>query len=186
MKSRSGFTIVELLIVIVVIAILATISIVAYNGIKTRAENNKTIAAATAYYKAMKLYEVDKGEVPHFYDLCLGENYPWDFTGNSSGANQCFYASMSYYKVNATFNTMLRDYTGGNLPEPSMQTAGTSTAWGRGITYAAQSVGGNFILLVALKSISTCPTISGQSQAGPPYNYGDDKVCVYSVGKRLR
>lgn len=31
--SRSGFTIVELLIVIVVIAILAAISIVAYNGI---------------------------------------------------------------------------------------------------------------------------------------------------------
>jgi general secretion pathway protein G len=36
-KSASGFTIVELLIVIVVIAILATISTVAYNGIQERA-----------------------------------------------------------------------------------------------------------------------------------------------------
>lgn len=34
-KGRYGFTIVELLVVIVVIAILAAISIVAYNGIKT-------------------------------------------------------------------------------------------------------------------------------------------------------
>lgn len=38
-KSISGFTIVELLIVIVVIAILAAISVVAYNGIQTRARD---------------------------------------------------------------------------------------------------------------------------------------------------
>lgn len=38
-RARSGFTIVELLIVIVVIGILATLVIVAYNGIRTRAED---------------------------------------------------------------------------------------------------------------------------------------------------
>ena len=36
--SKQGFTIVELLIVIVVIAILAAITIVAYNGIQNRAK----------------------------------------------------------------------------------------------------------------------------------------------------
>lgn len=40
-QKQSGFTIVELLIVVVVIAILAAITIVAYNGIQTRATESK-------------------------------------------------------------------------------------------------------------------------------------------------
>ena len=57
-KQQSGFTIVELLIVIVVIAILAAISIVAYTGVQNKAKssalaadfanNNKVIKAAMA------------------------------------------------------------------------------------------------------------------------------------------
>lgn len=39
MKNTNGFTIVELLIVVVVIAILAAITIVSYNGITTQANN---------------------------------------------------------------------------------------------------------------------------------------------------
>ncbi|MBC7512702.1 prepilin-type N-terminal cleavage/methylation domain-containing protein [Candidatus Saccharibacteria bacterium] len=38
MNTLKGFTIVELLIAIVVIAILAAISIVAYNGVQQRAK----------------------------------------------------------------------------------------------------------------------------------------------------
>ena len=37
---QTGFTIVELLIVIVVIAILATISVVAYTGVQVRARDS--------------------------------------------------------------------------------------------------------------------------------------------------
>ena len=39
-KHQAGFTIVELLIVVVVIAILAAITIVAYNGIQNRANDS--------------------------------------------------------------------------------------------------------------------------------------------------
>ena len=42
-QKRTGFTIVELLIVIVVIGILAAITIVAFNGIQTRAKNTQTV-----------------------------------------------------------------------------------------------------------------------------------------------
>lgn len=42
--SQSGFTIVELLIVVVVIAILAAITIVSYNGIQQRAKTSASLS----------------------------------------------------------------------------------------------------------------------------------------------
>ena len=61
---QSGFTIVELLIVIVVIGVLAAITIVAFNGIQQRAENTKTKAGAQAYIKALRMYAVETGTYP--------------------------------------------------------------------------------------------------------------------------
>lgn len=51
-KSVSGFTIVELLIVIVVIAVLAAVTTVAYNGLQTRAQNAKIASDISILQKA--------------------------------------------------------------------------------------------------------------------------------------
>ena len=55
-QKQSGFTIVELLIVIVVIAILAAITIVAYNGIQRRARDSKRLADSANILKSLEAY----------------------------------------------------------------------------------------------------------------------------------
>ena len=64
MKKR-GFTIVELLIVIVVIAILAAITIVAYNGVQQRANNTAIIDAASKSLRMIQSYIAVTGSYPH-------------------------------------------------------------------------------------------------------------------------
>ncbi len=63
-KSRSGFTIVELLIVVVVIALLATIATVAYTGMQARARDNIRYADVKAIMNALELYKADHGSYP--------------------------------------------------------------------------------------------------------------------------
>lgn len=63
-KDARGFTIIELLIVIVVIAILATISIVAYTGIQARARDNMTYSSVKDITKMLELYKIDHGHYP--------------------------------------------------------------------------------------------------------------------------
>jgi prepilin-type N-terminal cleavage/methylation domain-containing protein len=63
-KSKSGFTIVELIIVIVIIAILATITIVAYAGVQGRARDDRRKTDVAAIAKAMEIYYDDNGRYP--------------------------------------------------------------------------------------------------------------------------
>ena len=62
--NKSGFTIVELLIVIVVIAILAAITIVAYNGIQDRATYTKYNGSIAQVKKALDLYYAENDKYP--------------------------------------------------------------------------------------------------------------------------
>ena len=63
-RRPGGFTIVELLIVIVVIAILAAISIVAYNGIQNRANITSINASLEQVNKAINAYQAINGKYP--------------------------------------------------------------------------------------------------------------------------
>ena len=65
MKQRhGGFTIVELLIVIVVIAILAAITIIAFNGVKDRARWSKIGTDISSIRKGIEAYNSANGSYP--------------------------------------------------------------------------------------------------------------------------
>jgi len=62
-QYSQGFTIVELLIVIVVIGILAAITIVAYNGIQDRARASSASSALSQASKKLAVYQVDNPDL---------------------------------------------------------------------------------------------------------------------------
>ena len=103
--KQKGFTIVELLIVIVVIAILAAVTIVAYTGIQQRAKNAQVISGTNAYYKAFLNYKTINGSYPSSGG-CLGAGYPNGVTNHA---------------VSATLDAALAEYLGGTKPTLATQ-----------------------------------------------------------------
>jgi type II secretion system protein G len=63
-SKQPGFTIVELLVVIVVIAILAAITIVAFNGVQNRANDAAIQSDLNTFAKKVELFKVDNGDYP--------------------------------------------------------------------------------------------------------------------------
>lgn len=85
-KSKSGFTIVELLIVIVIVAILAAITITAYNGIQQRARNTQRQSDLSQIAKLLELYYVDNGAYPQGSGSTV-INPAWSTTVDASWQN---------------------------------------------------------------------------------------------------
>lgn len=96
-KTTSGFTIVELLIVIVVIGVLAAIVIVAFSGAQQRARNAQIKTGVIAYQKALNMYATLNNSYP-VTSGCLGANYP---------SNNCWVGPSGNYSVSAALDTNL-------------------------------------------------------------------------------
>lgn len=62
--TKKGFTIVELLVAIVVIGILATITVVSYNGIQQRARDSQRVSDVTRLKVAIEKYRAENSQYP--------------------------------------------------------------------------------------------------------------------------
>lgn len=68
-KNNKGFTIVELLIVIVVIGILALLVITTYSGIQQKARNSKRVTDVASIQTHLEAFYNEKGYYPNRGDM---------------------------------------------------------------------------------------------------------------------
>jgi prepilin-type N-terminal cleavage/methylation domain-containing protein len=109
-KDAQGFTIVELLIVIVVIAILAAISMVAYTGIQERARASTLMSALTQAAKMLEVWRVENSDQypSSLSDIGVSdtEEITYQYTYDNNVSTFCITATygdaLSYYVSNST------------------------------------------------------------------------------------
>jgi len=106
-RKEYGFTIVELLIVVVVIGVLAAIVVVAYNGITQSARNASVQSAVKQTANLFNAYLAKNGSYPTVAQYTCLSGY------NSSG--QCRYWSDTYYDRNTDLENALQ--TIGKIPD---------------------------------------------------------------------
>jgi len=104
-QKHKGFTIVELLIVVVVIAILAAITIVAYNGITQRAKASAAQSLVSQTATKVALYAAANGDQYPTTLALAGVTNTDDLQYISNGTTFCITGAsqnISYYQSNIT------------------------------------------------------------------------------------
>lgn len=143
---RAGFTIVELLIVIVVIGLLATIALAAFTDSQRQARNSQTTTAANAYAKAILAYAAENNG--YFFhqngSSCLG-TYQWP-------------SSYCHSQGNQTNSNWTMQQLAPYLPNPPPQPAMTVISNSRGILLGWNGV--DRYLYFPIEDTG-CPNING-------------------------
>ena len=132
-QKQTGFTIVELLIVIVVIGILAAITIVAYNGMQAKAKNSSLQSTVSQLQKMVEAYNAQTGSYPNTGGL-----------NNVYSDANCPYAADSDGQETAAWIPGIAAVSPAPLPQSNFGAGGrTGTSAG---CYLYSSDGANYIL----------------------------------------
>lgn len=182
-KSISGFTIIELLVVIVVVGILASITAVTYNGVQKRTQNENRAAQLQTWESVFNRYKAKNGNVPlpstgDGVGYCLGTGFPNGFDGQPRCRDYLYNGSTSLLESNAsTLMNELGTVTA-NLPGgPYIPVEGTVGPY---VYYWGGSTG-NLQLTGIFYGFATtdCPD-------GTEYSWKDDKgllICSIYIDK---
>lgn len=165
-KRKTGFTIIELLIVIVIIAILAAITIVAYNGIQARANNSARLSEISEWAKLFSLYKTANGSFPTMtigQEYCLGDGFPI----GSGGVARCHSYTSSTAPLQSD-NTTLMSQLQTMASLPSGPRAPVS-----GLAYPVTQFDGTVVKVdMTNQGTTTCP--SGTTHV---WDNGTDSTC---------
>lgn len=139
-----GFTIVELLVVIVLIGILATVTIVAYTGIQRQAIVTSLQSDLTNASKQLKMFQVENGVLPSSIiscpnptagNMCLKSSNDTAFQYLASANPQlfCITATKNSYSYNVNQDSIV---IAGPCPILGLNVSNTLSYTGSGTTWA--------------------------------------------------
>ena len=130
-QTSKGFTIVELLIVVVVIAILAAITIVAYNGIQNRAKNSATQSSVRQVQNLVEAYAAENGSYPSTGGMDrVYTDANCAFTADDNGAKQVAWVpGLTAQLPQSSFSGTGRNGVGGCYAYSSDGTTYVISAW---------------------------------------------------------
>lgn len=122
-RQDHGFTIVELVIVIVTLGILVMIVTTTYSGAQARAFNARVLTSVAHWEKILKSYEAVKGYLPMSDYNCLA-NASTDFpAGSGLAAGECIHGFPSAPSFSAVYSnaltTDLKSVLGNDVRLPS-------------------------------------------------------------------
>ena len=105
-KAQSGFTLVEVLLVVVILAVISTIAIQKISGSSDKARMNADIATARQVQAALDRYEVENGVYPKSTELEVNAT-----TGEVEG-NSCDFVPEYISKLDSTVTQQREGDTG--------------------------------------------------------------------------
>jgi prepilin-type N-terminal cleavage/methylation domain-containing protein len=152
-KSKErGFTIVELLIVIVVIAILAAISIVAYNGIQNRANDSAVQSDLANFAKKIQVYRVYNDEYPATAAQLDDSNVDWRASTGAyaTDTQNAYYCTQPATSINDAYVILGKSKSG--------------------TIFYVSSTGSGTVAGSTVSVTNTCNVIGITYAAGPPAN----------------
>lgn len=185
-KYSSGFTIVELLIVIVVIGILAAITIVAYNGVQNRARTSAVTSQLTQAAKKVAIWQVDNpGVAPtSLTDIGVADtsNVAFQYTSNNgvSPSTYCItatYGTLTYYIDQSTSSPVVGTCSGYNLLVWNKTQAGSTAPVPSAIVDTA-------VFRTSTASMRLGPASTGRAINGNPYSGTAGQVYTVSMWMR--
>jgi prepilin-type N-terminal cleavage/methylation domain-containing protein len=133
-----GFTIVELLIVIIVIGILASISVVTYRGSQERAQYAKAQTDLKNINDALTVYKAQNGRYPDSYSA-TGNFFGWVYSYDRSNSNPS----------NWTTNTSFMNFGSPSFIPGYLDSAPrvTPVSGGKRVNYGYRSDGDDYLLI---------------------------------------